>query len=61
MLGYLRPDTWERTWDWGTPPPRVRTDKQTENITFPHPSIAGGNYYINGFEVSVYIRYTMHG
>ena len=31
----------ERTWDWGIP--RVWTDKQTENITFPNPSDAGGN------------------
>ena len=25
-----------------SPPPQVRTDTQTENITFPHPSDAGG-------------------
>ena len=40
----------ERTWDqlkyYGMKigyPPRVWTDKQTETITFPHPSDAGGN------------------
>ena len=28
---------------WGTPPPvEVWTNKQTENSTFPHPSVAGG-------------------
>ena len=42
--------------DWGTPPSRpgwdtpppieVWTDKQTENSTFPHPSDAGGNYWV---------------
>ena len=60
----LRPETWKRTWDWGTPRkdlepetrqrtwdcgiPRVWTDKQTENITFPHLSDAGGKYLIIG-------------
>ena len=31
---------------WGTPPPQVWIDTQTENITFPHPSDAGGKYKV---------------
>ena len=34
----------EVLWDGnGAPPPSVWTDRETETITFPHPSDAGGN------------------
>ena len=29
-------------WRWGKPPPPTPGFEQTENITFPHPSDAGG-------------------
>ena len=47
----LGPDIWERTWDWVSPPPLwVWTDKETEIITFSHPSNAGGNKTIYGWQ-----------
>ena len=33
-----------KTWDGYSPPPPPRKCEQTENITFPHPSDAGGKY-----------------
>ena len=45
-LGYpnrkdLGPETWERIWDWGTPPHVNRQTDACENITFP-------SYYVRG-------------
>ena len=39
----LGPETWERTWDWGTPL-RVWTDRHLWKQYLPHPLHAGGNY-----------------
>ena len=52
-LGYTPERTWDQSryygMEMGYTPPRVRTDKQTETITFPHPSDAGGNKFRNTF------------
>ena len=37
----LEPETWERTWDWGTPPHRV-ADTHLWKQYLPYPSDAGG-------------------
>ena len=42
--------------DWGTSHP-LPSGEQTENITLPHPSDAGGNYLLNHFSSNLIYSY----